>query len=370
MGISFLYYGIIVVNTIAFLLGRKIKLIYIPSAFFLILFVMGKRFNGSAIAYDLESYKNRFENVDEISTLEIGYKLLNVIGNNILNLSFETFYMILVAIIIITILVSVNKIKGNYHLLLLCWFIYYVNISMDQLRNQSALAVMMVSIFPLCYSSKYNVRKVLLFLALASTFHISFVLYAVPLFLTYKKDIGYAVRWFVFFMAVYLILMFSSSTSFFESIISMFVSKAGDTDKYDAYVGSHTSLSSLASVSIYVIILLSIYLLKKDNIKYIGERNNYFCDNINLFLSFLLFSSILLPFLLVNAAFYRIVRDLSFIAIIYLGINSTKETSCLIKRIKILMFSLAISIGWFIFDIIIKGHFLDYSLYFFENELL
>lgn len=366
MALPIIYYGIIIINAVIFLSGKKIKIVSIASAVFLILFVMGKRYDGSFIAYDLANYSGRYENATNPNSLELGYQLINDLGNS-MGLTFDQFYMALVAIIIITMLVSVIRIGGNIHLFIVSWLIYFVLISMDQLRNQSALAIMMITMLPFYHHQRRSLSRELIFLIIASLFHISFILYAIPLVLTYKKGIKEARVCFIVGIVLYAIFMLGASTSIMSTLIKIM---ASSSEKYEKYVGTQTNLSSLASLALYFITVFSIYLTRKIIIKKRGLFDNCVYENISMFYLFLMFSSILLPFLIVNSTFYRIVRDLSFISIAYMGINTVGKNSTFQNRLKMLILTLLISVGWFIFDIVIKNYLVDYSLYFFNNEIL
>lgn len=369
MEISFLYYSIIVINALVFLSGRKVKLIYIPSAIFLILFVMGKRFNDNFIAYDLRVYQRGYEDVANYFTFEVGFKLLDIVGNAF-GLNFEQFYMILVACTMTTILVAVKKIGGNVHLFIMSWLIYFVLISMDQLRNQLALAIMMVAMLPFFSNNQKSLRNELIVVGIATLFHISFILFVIPLILTYKKNMDFGIKWIIICVILYFGMMLTSAYDVLHSLINSFVTSFENTSKYEEYTSSHTSLSSLYSFGIYLIVLIGLYLHRRKNTHNKGPKFHYAYENINMFLLFCIFSSMLLSFLLVNAAFYRYIRDLSFICIAYLGINSTQKSTSFIYRLQTLAFTLLISIGWFVFDIIIKGYSYDYNRFFFDNEII
>lgn len=369
MELSFIYYSILLLNAVVFLTGKKFKLISIPSALFLILFVMGKRFDNSFIAYDLDNYQLRYENTTGFGTLELGYDLINNIGI-FFGLSFEQFYMILVAITMIAIFIAVIRIGGNLHLFIVSWMIYFVLISMDQLRNQSALAVMMISVLPFITNKEKKLRKEILFLVIASLFHVSFFLFLIPLLLTYKGGEKFAKKWFIGSICVFFVLMATSSISVIDSILSYLAGSSQNAEKYEGYVGSRTVMSSLGLLGFYLFTLFSLYFARRHNNAYRGLSHRFSYENIDKFYTFMLYSSCLLIFLLVNSAFYRIPRDLSFIAIAYYGLNTTVKTSNLTYRLLILSTVVMISIGWFIFDIVIKEYIVDYYLHFFDNVIL
>ncbi len=330
---------------------------------------MGKRFDESFIGYDLRNYQKHYEDVSGLSNLEFGYKFFNILGNY-LGLSFEEFYMILVAVVMITIIISVIKIGGNLHLFLVGWYIYFVLISMDQLRNQSALSIMMLTVLPFVTDKEKPLRKELLLLFVSSLFHFSFVFYAIPIILSYKKNSKFAYRFFVIFIALFVFLLLSSYTSVLDSVLTLLSNSSSDAEKYERYIGTRSKLSPFLSLGIYLLSLCSVFFVMKTNRKNGGLNNRYAYENLKKYLNFMLFSSCLLLFLIVNATFYRIPRDLSFISMAYIGIKSIGKQSSFSSRLVVLTVTLIISLGWFFFDIIIKDYYLDYYLNFFNNVII
>lgn len=369
MELSYLYYSILLLNAVVFLTGKKIKLISIPSAVFLILFVMGKRYNNSFIAYDLDNYQIRYESTTGFGSLEIGYDLINYIGN-IFGLSFDQFYMILVAIIMITIFIAVIKIGGNTHLFIVNWMIYFVLISMDQLRNQSALALFMIAVLPFINNKEKNLRNEVFYLVLASLFHFSFIFFIIPLILTYKGGEKLRKNFFIVAISFFFVLIATSSTSLMDNILSYIAGSSQDAEKYERYVGTRTVMSSIGSLGIYFLSLFTLYVAKKHSVNYKGDDHFYRYENIEKYYTFMMYSSCLLIFLIANATFYRIPRDLSFISIAFCGIYTTAKSSSFTYRLFVLFTTAIISSGWFIFDVVIKDYLLDYYLYFFDNVIL
>lgn len=375
MNISFLYYSIIVINALIFLVGRKNRLISIPSAIFLILFLMGKRFADNFIAYDLRNFANTYDNLENYSTLEIGYKFINQVANEF-NLPFESFYMILVASIVLLFLISVKKIGGNLHIFIMSYMIYYVLVTMDQLRNQSALALFMFLLFPLFYYKNRILQKrglwyVFICLAVASMFHVSFLLYIVPLYLCCKKEDSFLMKWMIVMVLLYFTMMITSSNDLLKPfLISMIDNSDYAQDKYGGYLENRTSLSSFASLIIYLVLLFSVYRLKMKNKISSDFSNEFSVKIIDSYYKFVLAASFFLPFLLIDAVYYRYIRDVTFIGIAYLGINSVSFQTNFLRRLETLSYTLAISIGWFVFDIVIKGYTYDYIMFFFDNEII
>jgi hypothetical protein len=161
-----------------------------------------------------------------------------------------------------------------------------------------------------------------------------------------------------------------TSSDFLNSIVNSLVLASDNAEKYSGYVGSHTKLSPLLIFGIYALSVFAVYLSYRRNKRFVGKSYQFSYENIRMYVLFMLFACIILPSLLVDAAFYRFFRDLSFIGIAYMGLNTSYKTSSFLERSQVLFFSLLISGGWFTFDIIVKGYLVDYSLNFFNNTIL
>ena len=360
-----IYWSIVLINIIAFLSGKNIKFVSIPSAVFLMLFVMGKRYNGiSRIGADYYNYDYHYEHLDDYDTIEIGYKFINAIGNHF-SLPFEVFYMIVVASIVLLLLISVIKLSGNVHLFLISYLIYFDMVTIDLIRNQCAIAIIMVLVF----SSLYKHRNFVPGLVVASSFHISYTLYFLPFYLTKKKNKIFAKKWLKFSMIILICFAALGSISIIKPIIIFFISMfPGGGEKYEGYLETNARFSFLLPVTIYFIMLLGIRYWQRNCIeKYKDEKKRFYADYLY---RFSLFCSMFLVFTLLNLHLYRYVRDVTLIGIIFMGINSSDMFSNFQKRCVLLSYVLAISIGWFFFDVIAKGYLVDYVTDFYINVIL
>lgn len=352
-------------------MGKNSKSIYIPSAIFLVVFATGKREAESSLTHDLWNYKNSYENYYDYFTLEVGYKYL-VRTCYSLDMSFDLFFAILVTTIIILMLFSVKRIGGNMHLTLFCWLLYFILITPSQLRNQSALAIMMIGLFPF-YVPKLKSRKWLfMFLFLSILFHFSFVVYIIPLVLCLFKDKNMKILKFgtVASLVLFVFLYATSAGAALNKIILLLDFMGELPTKYENYAESQTGLSLLYILSIYIFAIWCISKIREKNRLLKNKSINYVYENIDIFYRFLIYSCFFLPLLLINISFYRIFRDLTFIAIAYFGIYTALKSTPLVRRLQTFFAAFIISGGWFFFDVVIKGYWQDYTRYFFDIKLL
>ena len=367
---AIIYYSVALLNAFYFLIGKRNDIIAFLSCAFYILFVIGKRYDGSFIAWDLGNYQVSYGNMAEYQTAEIGYKYLCIFANAF-KLKFETFYMILASSYLTAIFLFVKRIGGNLHLVVFAAMLYFVLVHFDQLRNQTAFALMLFIVFPL--NSQLTQRQKILSIIgvfFSSIFHISFVLYTIPLVLSFvcrKKN-----AWFFFAVMIFLLIIVkaTSSIGILDSVLQDFISSNDYTSqRYEKYTESNANLSFLAPLSIYLVLLCALlywnkYVMKSGII--ISKKRYVDCE---MFVKFILFSSIFVLLTTVNSVMYRYVRDITFIMIMYLGINSTGKLSKLKDRFVIFSATTAVCIGWFVFDIFLKGYWLDYLSNFFTNEI-
>lgn len=369
--LAIVYFGIVLINALLFIVGKKNDVVAILSCVFYILFVIGKRYDGSFIAWDLGNYEASYGEMRGYQTLEIGYKGLCLLANSI-HLSFESFYMILASSYLMAIFIFVRKIGGNLHLVIMACMLYFVLIHFDQLRNQCAFASLLLLVFPI--NERYKRKKILITgfgIAIASLFHISFVLYAIPLFLAYKFDSKTAKKFVVVTIVLIFVIKVTSSLGFVDSIIQNFISSSEYTsDRYGKYTESNANLSFFASLAIYLVLLYSLLYWNKNII-----HNNKYCvlkPNIDtdLFVRFFMFGSFFVLLTTVNSVMYRYPRDLSLLTMMYLGILSTGKGSYFKNRMVVYSGTFAACLGWFIFDIVLKGYWLDFLTHFFVNDIL
>ena len=323
-----LYFFIIILNAVSLLSGKKNILLSVFSFLFIVLFVIGKRFDGTTIMHDLESYERKYEFYEDLlNPFEFSFRIINTIGNNF-GLSFEGFYMIVTAVIISLLFYTIIKLRLGL----------------------------------------WGKIKIAFCLLLASSFHASYLVFLLPFLAANERKFVHLKALSIFLTLAFVALFFLKQVSFIQIMVMLFIA---DTEylqeRFGDYAESTTGFISLVPITIYVLLLLGLYFWKKRIISSLGDKK--MVDFSNYIFNVVLWSSSFLPLLLLNATFYRYTRDISLLGIICLGIGVSSQ----VKRkttYKLFALMITIPIGWFIFDVIIKGYWDEYSKHFFDTLFL
>ena len=191
----------------------------------------------------------------------------------------------------------------------------------------------------------------------ASLFHISFAMYIVPFLLAYRYPIKKAWNFLIAMLVLIFVLKITSSASLLEPILSYFTSSNDyAAERYEKYFVHTANLSFFAPLAVYMVLIGSLVYWRKNIIEKPILNTNRIQVEVTL--------------TTMNAIMYRYVRDISFIGIIYLSVYSKANYSSINSRMLLSLSMVAMSIGWFIFDIIIKGYWIDYLEHFFNNDIL
>lgn len=373
--LKYIYLLLIVINVLCVISGKKYKSVSVFSIVFIISFLVGVEYNESVVGYDLRNYEIMYNDTSLISSLEIGYKLVNI-ACNLVGLSFYQFHMILIIICFLLIFKHLYRINTNVHLIIVAYLLYFILPPTGQLRNLCALTVF-IRIFPIVQDdTKEQIKKEFLIITCASLFHISFVMFYLIMLIHIKrknKNKYYKILFgIVVFITVASILL--KRNKLFVELFKLVLKFGGDTGQIyvERYATTTTSMSPLASI---VILLLLVYAINIWGKKSLNERYiNCFYDSTKLKIAsesiknIVFISACFLPLLILNATMYRFIRDISFVGIIHLGINCDGKIK-IKNRVRLLIMTILICMGWFIYDVIIKGYWTDFAISFFENSI-
>lgn len=350
------YSGFLIINLSYYFFGKRSRLLSFITELFIILFVSGKRYYGGFIAYDLQHYETNYYNQTEIG--EVGYSLLRDFGS-FLNLSFTWFYVALTSACIFFIFHAVRKMKGNLHLFAVAYLVYFVLIPIDQLKNLCAFTVF-ISIVPFLFEPGFKGSgKYLIGIIIASCFHPSYILYALFLFcrIGNKKSFLKALAGVSALFCV-LVALFRLGSKVSEFVLSKLI-VFNSYSRYDKYFQSS---SNYAPIVIVIIYLLCFWLIVYWN-KHTSRTN---CQKGSILVSMVAICGCFLPLLIMSMTTYRLVRDVTLVIIAYAstGLGETGKN----KRFFVGSFVVAISLGLFVYDIVIKNYWNDYLVYFFQHE--
>lgn len=353
-----------VTNLLLYITGKKNRTFSLLSVGFVIVFVIGKRYLGGAIAYDLQNYAVKYDAPLEMPNIEFGFKLINILATK-MGLPFYAFYMMLSGTAVTWMFCSAIRAKCNLHLFITIYLLYFVLIPIDQLRNVCAFTILFSSLPDIANNDKRVKLKYAIRVILASTFHITYLAYLLLIPCLYKENISKIIfRGSILITFIgFLLNRVNLLSTFVKRVISAIPYL---NNRFGHYTETKTSLSVFIPMIVLFICCIGLICLKNtfENTHSI-DYDKMIADGNNIVYSLVLFSGIFLPLMLLNSTTYRFIRDVSLVYIAWtsrlVNFSSSK------RRKRMVMFSnLAIAIVWFMFDIVIKGYWKDYVDYFFN----
>ena len=379
------YLLLVVANILCIISGKNHKYIGAITTIFLMLFLAGIRYNGSVIGYDLRNYEMMYNQPSVISSFEFGFKFINYCAG-FMGLSFEQFHFVIVAICIISIVCASSRMNSNINLVMIAYLLYFCLPASGQLKNLCAMSIF-VHIFPIPkVASRKFLKKEVALLILASSFHFSFVSYFILLIINircfmFNKQQFYKIFFTVVFLFSLISIGLKSSSLAMLFLQNLFGIMGGTGEFYSArYLSSITGYSSLATIAITIFTIFGILYWRKVFFgkSVIVDRDSCTCKDMDVpagyiikgksekglilpedtetILGVIMLSSVFFPLVILNASFYRLIRDLTLVAIIHLGVHCNKLYVGVKKRMIVLLSVVGICCGWFLFDVVIKGY--------------
>ena len=365
--LAFFYLIIVLLNLGLFLYGRRGKLTEVLTGGFAILFAIGKRYVGGYICYDLQHYESNYRSLADMK--EVGYAVLRNMCVQF-GLSFYEFYMFLIAAFMIILFITAKKRGINMHLMYSALLIYYIFIPTSQIKCFCAFVILFISTKWALSEEKKDIFKFAIGVFVASLFHPAYILYMSLIVVKFSKSERFPKIFGVMFAGFCILVIVSNSQQMVANLISAYLADFNTYDRYDKYFRSVSHLAPVSIIIIWGIYVCLIYYWRKifdntsiaHNISMLGVSHNV-C-------TMAVVSCFFLPLLFMNMTMYRMIRDLSFIILCYSSIGINCETTRLRNRSVICALSLGIVTGLFAYDIIIKGYWNDYLIYYFTNAIL
>ena len=359
--IEFFYFALIIINILIPLVGKKSKIIIVISLLFILLFVMNKKYLGGFIAYDLNNYSLRYSrDYFLFNASEVLFSLL-MMAFKTAGCSFEEFYMFIVAFSLFLVFIGVLRLNGNFHVFVFTFLIYFVLLPIDQLRNFLAFSLFLQGIPFLFRQKKHDWIWFVVFVGLASLCHSSFIIYFLLLFVFSE----YSKKMIAFFaiVSILLIIIFllGGSRTMFGGLLNSVISFLGFEERYSDYTTTATRFSGLVPIAAILLLLITFNFVFFNTTKKNTKQSS-------IIFRIIIITFCFTPLVFLNSTMYRFVRDISLVLIIVLsGYFINKSFLMQPKnRIGSIITVASISILWFVFDIVIKGYYLDYMKYFFE----
>lgn len=354
---SLIYYSIMISNLWIGLKNKKIVFFYSLSIVILLLLIVGSgptvTLNSEGITTDYYNYKLSYESVN-ISNLsyEFGYDILMIIGNS-LNLNFFTFRLLLYTVGFYFIWKSLIKGKNlSVHYVLGLYLIYLVIIDSEQLKNFFALSLLSFGFKYLLDVKFSSSLKYILWVLVASTIHVSFLLYLplAVLSLPNKRRIAK----FVVGLGLGLIIMqFVGINLPFVDILITELSDTYANNYVSTTTGYGVFIPMIMHISTTTFAFISSYRLLRNKFYNVLDHDRKLLETINLINAI---SVIFSPLFFMNINFYRIIRNLLLINIIGFGVGNYYKLNRTAYKYGTYILSIILMIFWMILDLVIVNN--------------
>lgn len=346
--------------------------------FFAVIFMI----NASDEVGDLYNYKNAYMKVcesGEFANADLGYGVLMFIGSKA-GLSFFQFKTFIVFLSVILIYMTIHRYTNYSCFFLLFYLMHSIFLDGWQLRNFLAISIVIFAIPWLC-KEKNSIIIYSLLVILASSIHFMAIVYLTFIWIRLDEKLK---KWILRLMPIVLlfILYYSINTNIISEVIRFVSNFTNDAtaNKLEFYSTQRSRLGFLAPFLIYFSYIIFIkfvskYLIedtfvsiKKSNVKnFVIRQKIIILDNRSV-LKFIeqinMLGVIFLPFNVVSLVFYRWVRNICLLDLIYFSIcydaaKSKKSRFIIFFGVLILIFL------WQIFDFkIYQGIFLDEAYFY------
>lgn len=347
----------IMLNLFAVILKRKSNLLaYLHIIYVWVIFVF---------AYDVVDYVN-YDNAYYIislgkteitDTLEPGYYALSKIVS-MMGFNYQVLRGLMFTIIIFLLIASAKKMKTNPNYLCVCFSIYPLFMEMIQIRNAFAMAILTLGICYFLYEGKRT--KYVLIVLLASSFHISSLIYlffAIDGEILKKKCFR---NTFVMIIIVVSVLFYlgGKKLPYLDKIVSFL----GDSNKVNAWLSSSGNFGFIAYGTLIVIAILITYIIST---KTSDNKFSKFMYRINLL------SLIFIPLFMLASTFARLSANLCFVNYISWqeGMNFNKNYKAgivTLRQLLVMLLTFIYLIIWFQLEM--SAEFDLRVLSFFENN--
>lgn len=286
------------------------------------------------------------------------YSVLSFAARNI-GLNFYWFKGLLIACSMMCIYKVTKKYNPNYGFILVNYYLYFIFIDCQQLKNFYAVTIWMIGIYVyICYGSKW--RYVIGCIG-AMGMHAAFGLYVILGFIKGKLSKRF-VKWLgIGVFAVFLFFMINrNSIQVIANVISSLLND--ETGRMNFYLNNRTNYGFLPPVLLY---LFSLFVYKfgyrqinkdKSLEKCVSQDDVMVIDMKYKFIDFFYYANIVMivafPMCLFSLVFYRLLRNIYFVNLIVFSIISSEMR----HTKKWLLFNtliLVCTIGWFVADVYI-----------------
>lgn len=350
-----------------FIRNKKSNAVFYLSFLFIVLFSAGLQ-----QGHDYNNYYNSYVSRDIFHSYAIGFGFIENIAIN-LNFDFRLFYSFSVIFSTILIFFVVKKSNTDFHFFTVVYMLYYIFLN-AQLKNQIGLSFFLLGIY--CLYRLKRINGILLFLAftlLAASFHPVFLLYFIFVLVRFKR-LNKVIRFLSVVSVIAIIVSFVfKEIGFVKTMGSYFLSMLGES-RYEDYFSTSTRFGALPIIIISLLMVyLSYFNQKNVLIDRRFERGFSRNESIQMVYYISLLSLLFVPLVTVNVTFYRIIRNLSLVVILFTVTFKSDVSSITCKKpyfvSHLRICSLMIVVLFFFFDVVLKGYSSTFYYEHFGNNL-
>lgn len=340
------YITVVMLNLLlAYKNKTKSKFVLLITGLFFVFVFSGNSSSGDIPNY-LENYRNPEIMIQGNPLSAVFYYAMDVAKGKGLN--FFEYKIVISAITYALYYRFLSKFDVNIHYIIFFYCFHLLLFDVEQIRNALALAVFLQGLIPLLKNEKNKIKKYIFFTLLASTIHVSFIVYLIFLlyYLTWKKS--YRVM-FVFLIVLFCLITFINGNKIpFLNIILNNFDLGG---KIKAYFGNRMRLGFLIPFGLHFFTFITIWYIKRKTIKY-GIENQLIKVVFRLFI----LSFAFLPLYMLSITFGRFERNL--IPLVFLaGASMMRQLSPKhILKWKFFAITLWMVLCWCSYDIFIRAN--------------
>lgn len=300
-----LYFSVMIINLILVILRKKSKLIFLLNAFVFSLIYYGNIRSGDC---DLTIYRLQYEHPTQGTLTDMGYAwFTRTLSSD--GVPFNVFLLILFVMFLIAVLIFSKQYQCNYSLFFLLFGLFYFFFTLEVLRFFVATTFLLIGC---SFLIKKKPWLYLLFLALAASFHITFLAFVLLLFANMEKfDKKFYRMYAILFMMICLVTILNGRRVPFASMIFSFFTGGllgqRDVSFYNGSVAAQHSwmYSSIYYVLNFILLFTAQRLIinaeKTEGIIYSELEVLYqFCFRANCLLG------IVMPFAMMSPTYFRI----------------------------------------------------------------
>ena len=367
-----IYILIVVLSLFGSILNRK-NLLFEFLILVGIIFLMGRGAN----TLDIVNYKLAYERSPNISfgmTYEKGYLLIQKICNFV-NLNYIQFRVLFTIISWFLIRKSIGRFTDKPHFIYLFYLLFAIFIDTVQIRNFIAFALVFAGITHLFLPDKNNKSKFVVIILLATTIHISSVIYLIfgLINVKNKKDL---IKFLVFFTILFCVAIFmgGNKVPIVEEILSLI-----NEGRLDAYIGATTKLGFLYAFFLHFFSIVLLYYARKisQDVRSMSVNNSSTSEIemrrlvIDAIYWINIVAILFFPLYMMNLQFIRLTRNL---LILNLVAYSLIQKPLIHQSPKLVLFNFLVfinALSWYYFTFIIQDHVEDIiDPFFSENQIL